>query len=90
MTDTLTPSRPAASCRCPDTSPALPIYLDYAATTPVDPRVAQAMLEFMTGKFGNPASTSDAFGQEASLAVARARRQVAALPGRRFPDDAER
>ena len=81
MTDTLTPSRPAASCRCPDTTPALPIYLDYAATTPVDPRVARAMLEFMTEKFGNPASTSHAFGQDAALAVARARRQVAALIG---------
>jgi cysteine desulfurase len=58
MTDTLTPSRPAASCRCPDTTPALPIYLDYAATTPVDPRVARAMLEFMTEKFGNRSGPS--------------------------------
>ena len=78
MTDTVTPNRPAPSCRTPSAPPALPIYLDYAATTP---RVAQAMLEFMTGKFGNAASTSHAFGQDAALAVARARKQVAALIG---------
>ena len=81
MTDTVTPSRPQASCRRPANAPLLPIYLDYAATTPVDPRVAQAMLEFMTEKFGNPASTSHAFGQDAAFAVARARKQVAALIG---------
>ena len=81
MTDTLTPTRPATSCRSPDPTPALPIYLDYAATTPVDPRVPGKMLEFMTEKFGNPASTSHAFGQDAAMAVAHARRQVASLIG---------
>jgi len=77
MTDTLTPSRAAASCR----SAGLPIYLDYAATTPVDPRVAQKMLVYMTEKFGNPASSAHAFGIEAASAVQRARAQVAALIG---------
>jgi cysteine desulfurase len=67
--------------RSPDTTPAPPVYLDYAATTPVDPRVAGKMLEFMTEKFGNPASTSHAFGQDAAMAVAHARRQVASLIG---------
>ena len=84
MTDALTPSRAAAPCRSPvdlPAPPALPIYLDYAATTPVDPRVAQTMLVYMTEKFGNPASTSHAFGQDGAFAVARARAQVAALVG---------
>ncbi len=60
-----------------------PIYLDYAATTPVDPRVALAMSDCLTvdGVFGNPASTTHGFGLEASAMVERARRQVAALIG---------
>jgi cysteine desulfurase len=84
MTDAFTPSRAAAPCRSPAdlaAPPALPIYLDYAATTPVDPRVAQTMLVYMTEKFGNPASTSHAFGQDGAFAVARARAQVATLIG---------
>ena len=58
-----------------------PIYLDYAATTPVDPRVAQKMSECLLaeGKFGNPASRSHKFGWEAEEAVEIARRQVADL-----------
>ncbi len=55
------------------------IYLDNAATTPVDPRVLEAMLPFLKGEFGNPASGSHAFGQTAAHAVARARAQVATL-----------
>ena len=56
-----------------------PIYLDYSATTPVDPRVAQKMIPFLTENFGNPASRSHAFGWTAEEAVEEAREQVAAL-----------
>ena len=61
----------------------LPIYLDYASTTPVDPTVAEKMMEFMTpaGHFGNPASRSHMFGWQAEAAVEEARQDVAALIG---------
>ncbi|MDR2925800.1 MAG: IscS subfamily cysteine desulfurase [Azoarcus sp.] len=59
----------------------LPIYLDYSATTPVDPGVAQAMIPWLTERFGNPASRSHAFGWEADAAVEKARENVAALVG---------
>ena len=58
------------------------VYLDYSATTPVDARVLEAMLPFLTEKFGNPSSVH-MFGQEARAAVDRARRQVASLIGAR-------
>jgi len=60
-----------------------PIYLDYAATTPVDPRVAALMAECLTqtGRFGNPASSTHVYGWEASQAVGKARKQVADLLG---------
>lgn len=59
----------------------LPIYLDYAATTPVDPRVAEKMMQFLTmdGQFGNPASRSHRFGWQAEEAVEIARSQIADL-----------
>jgi cysteine desulfurase len=61
----------------------LPIYLDYSATTPVDPRVAQKMIECLTldGNFGNPASRSHMFGWKAEEAAENARSQVANLIG---------
>ena len=58
-----------------------PIYFDYSATTPVDPRVAAKMIPYLTEKFGNPASRSHAYGWEAEEAVEAAREQVAALVG---------
>ncbi|MEJ2767967.1 IscS subfamily cysteine desulfurase [Mycetohabitans sp. B46] len=57
----------------------LPIYMDYSATTPVDPRVADKMIPYLREQFGNPASRSHAYGWEAERAVEQAREQVAAL-----------
>jgi len=60
-----------------------PVYFDYSATTPVDPRVAKAMMQFLTpdGEFGNPASRSHAYGWHADDAVETARKNVADLIG---------
>ena len=56
-----------------------PVYLDYAATTPVDKRVAEKMIPYLTETFGNPASSSHAFGWTAEEAVEKARADIAAL-----------
>ncbi len=56
-----------------------PIYMDYSATTPVDPRVAAKMIPYLTEQYGNPASRSHAYGWEADKAVENAREEVAKL-----------
>jgi selenocysteine lyase/cysteine desulfurase len=57
----------------------IPIYLDYSATTPVDPRVAEKMIPYLTEQFGNPASRSHVFGWRTEEAVEAAREHVGAL-----------
>ena len=59
----------------------LPVYLDYSATTPVDPRVVEQMVPWLSERFGNPASRSHAYGWDAEHAVEEARENVAALVG---------
>jgi len=71
----------AAFARLPRRPNAAPIYLDYQATTPVDRRVLDEMLPWFTEKFGNPHSTTHAYGREAAEAVERARAEVASLIG---------
>jgi cysteine desulfurase len=64
-----------------DMTPHFPIYMDYGATTPMDPRVVDAMIPWMREHFGNPASRTHAYGWEAEAAVEKARIQVAELIG---------
>jgi cysteine desulfurase len=64
-----------------DVTPHFPIYLDYGATTPADPRVVDAMIPWLREHFGNPASRSHAWGWEAEEAVEKARGEVAELIG---------
>src|SRR6185503_8638560 len=61
--------------------PQLPIYLDYNATTPCDPRVTEAMMPYFSRVFGNAASHTHSFGWQAAEAVEYAREQVARLIG---------
>ena len=60
-------------------APHFPIYMDYSATTPIDPRVADKMIPYLREQFGNPASRSHMYGWDAEHAVEQAREQVAAL-----------
>jgi len=60
-------------------APHFPVYMDYSATTPVDPRVAEKMIPYLREQFGNPASRSHMYGWTAEQAVETAREQVAAL-----------
>ena len=60
-------------------APHFPIYMDYSATTPVDPRVADKMIPYLRGQFGNPASRSHMYGWSAEKAVEEAREEVAKL-----------
>ena len=61
------------------TAPHFPIYMDYSATTPIDPRVADKMIPYLREQFGNPASRSHMYGWTAEAAVEEARADVAAL-----------
>jgi cysteine desulfurase len=61
--------------------PSMPVYMDYSSTTPIDPRVVEAMLPWLTNQFGNPASRSHAYGWNAESAVEIARQHVADLVG---------
>ena len=63
------------------TTPHFPVYMDYSATNPCDPRVVDAMVPWLYEHFGNPASRSHAWGWEAEAAVEKAREQIAALIG---------
>src|SRR5438105_8938897 len=64
----------------------LPIYMDHNATTPLDPRVREAMLPYFGEAFGNASSASHAYGWQAQVAVKKAREQVASLLGCRAGD----
>src|SRR5258705_7564217 len=84
------PVQPKTNPRQPepamDVTPHFPIYLDYGATTPVDPRVVDAMIPWLREHFGNPASRSHACGWEAEEAVENARAQGADLINAAAPE----
>ena len=68
-------------------APKLPIFMDSQSTTPMDPRVLEAMLPYFTDKFGHPASRNHPFGWEAEAGVDKAREQIATLVGARDPKE---
>jgi len=72
---------PRKKTKAPAKGSRKPVYMDYQATTPMDPRVLDAMMPFFTEVYGNPHSTSHSFGWQAADAVEKARGQVAALIG---------
>src|SRR5206468_6919260 len=78
-TDTQTQPMQTSTAAREQPSARKPIYLDYSATTPVDPRVVEKMIPWLTHQFGNPASRSHAYGWEAEEAVENARAEVARL-----------
>ena len=67
--------------------PKLPIFMDSQSTTPMDPRVLEAMLPYFIEKFGHPASRNHSFGWEAEAGVDKGREQIAALVGARDPKE---
>ena len=73
--------RPQSAIRDPQSAFSRPVYLDYHATTPVDPRVLEAMLPYFSEEFGNAASRQHAYGWRAQEAVDRARAEIATLVG---------
>jgi cysteine desulfurase len=73
--------RPQSAVRDPQSAMTKPVYLDHHATTPVDPRVLEAMLPYFTEDFGNPASRQHAYGWRAQEAVDKARSEIASLIG---------
>ncbi|XP_064238423.1 cysteine desulfurase isoform X2 [Aotus nancymaae] len=73
---------PADTAAAPETGPVLrPLYMDVQATTPLDPRVLDAMLPYLVNYYGNPHSRTHAYGWESEAAMERARQQVASLIG---------
>ena len=63
-----------------------PVYLDYSATTPIEPRVVEAMMPYLTDSFGNPASRSHSFGWSAEQAVESSRKFVSELVSELVPE----